>query len=198
MLRQRTLVLLAATVAMAMIVAGQAISQDTRPAGREGRRPEAREQRDPEQTRQRMERFRQQASDRMRESMGASEEEWKALYPLIEKVQTLLRNSQSGGMQGRMMMGRGGDRGGNRTGERAGAREGTPEREQTDIQKKTQALQTLLENKDANPENIKSALAELRKAIEKYQQELAAAREKLREVITLRQEAQLVLMRVLD
>ncbi len=124
--------------------------------------------------------------------MGASEEEWKALYPLIEKVQNLLRDSQGGGMRGGMM-GRGGF-----GGARAGTGTPQPQQEQTDVQKKTQALQTLLENKDAKSEDIKSALAELRKAREKAQQELVAAREELRKVVTLRQEAQLVLMGLLD
>ena len=178
--------MLVAVVAVGMILTGQVISQD-QPRARRDRGAQ-----DPEAMRQRMERFRQRASDRMKETMGVENaEEWKVMYAKIEKVQSLQRDAQAGGMRG-MMMGRGGRRGGGR-----GMPE-VPEAEQTDVQKKSQALRTLLANEQAKPAEIKSALAEFRKAREKSRQELAAARKSLREIVTLRQEAQLVLMGLLD
>ena len=193
MLRKRTLLTLVAVVAVGMILTGQVISQqEDRPGGRRGG------QQDPEARRERMEQFRQRASERMKETMGVeNDEEWKVLYAQIEKVQSLQRDAQGGGMRG--MMGRFGRRGGR--GGRGGGRGDTvtvPEAEQTDVQKKSQALRTLLTNEQAKPAEIKSALDEFRKAREKSRQELAIAQKSLRKIVTLRQEAQLVLMGLLD
>ena len=187
MVQKRTLLMLVVIVAVGMILTGQVISQQDRPRGRR--------ERDPEAMRGRMERFRQRASERMQEALGVeNDKEWKVMYAQIEKVQGLQRDAQAGGMRG--MMERFGRRGG-----RVGGRRGmpdVPEAEQTNVQKKTQALRTLLENEQAKPAEIKSALDEFRKAREKSRQELAAARKSLREIVALRQEAQLVLMGVLD
>jgi hypothetical protein len=193
MLRKKALLPLAAIVLTGLIVAGLDADpiHPVNPA-RGGRGDAARGQRDPNQMRQMRDRFRQQAADRMKESLGASDEEWKILYPRVEKVQNLVRDAQGGGMRmgrrGRMGRGRGGGTG----------REVQPQGEQTDLQKKSEALRTLLENEDAKPAAIKGALDGFRKAREKSRQELAIARKELRGVVTLRQEAQLVLMGLLD
>ena len=196
MLRKRTLLMLVAVAAVGMILTGQVVSQDQPRAGRA-----ARGARDPEAMRERMERFRERASERMKETLGVeSEEEWKVMYAQIEKVQNLQRDAQAGGMRG--MMGQfGGGRRGGRAGRAAGGRRGAPDApqaDQTDVQKKTQALQTLLENEQAKPADIKTALDEFRKAREKSRQELAVAQKSLREMVSVRQEAQLVLMGSLD
>ncbi|MCK4276479.1 MAG: hypothetical protein KAX78_08195 [Phycisphaerae bacterium] len=190
MQRKRTLMALVATVIVGMIVAGQVISQQTQPAGRTERGRDARGQQDADQMRERIERFRQRAAERMKEQLAVSDEEWKVLSPRIEKVQGLLRDSQ-----GRQMRGRDRARSGRRD---AAARERTADREQTDVEKKSEALRTLLENQQAKPAEIKSAMSALRKARDKSRQELVPARKELREVVTLRQEAQLVLMGLLD
>ena len=191
MVRQRMLLTLAAVLATGMIIAAPVASQEGQPEDRPARRPGARGQRDPDQRREARERFRQRSAQRMQESLEASDEEWKILSPRLEKVQTLLRDSRGGAMRGRMM-GRFGRRGG------MAAREGLPAREQTDVQRKGEAVRTLLEDSEAKPAEINSALAGLRKAREKSRQELAAARKELRDVVTLRQEARLVLMGLLD
>ena len=190
MQRKRTLMALVATVIVGMIVAGQVISQDSQPARRDERGRDARGRRDSDQMRQRMERFRQRAAERIKQRLTVSDEQWKVLSPRIEKVQGLLRDSQ-----GRQMRGRGRGRSGRRDAE---ARGRTADREQTDVQKKSDALRTLLENEQAKPAEIKPALSALRKARDESRQELGAARKELREVATLRQEAQLVLMGLLD
>jgi hypothetical protein len=144
--------------------------------------------RDPEQMRQRMEQFRQQMSDRMKQAFGATDEEWKVLQPKIEKVQTLARQSRGGRMG--FMGGRG--RGGNDRG-------GPPsDRSQSEVEKKAEALQKVLDNKEAKVEEIKAALTGLREARATAKKELEAAQKDLREVLTVRQEAQCVAMGLLE
>ena len=192
MLQRKVLLALVAAVAVGVLWIGQVNSQQQDPPAGQ-RQPGTRRQRDPEEFRRRMEEWRRRSDERLREQLEVSEEEWKkVLKPRIEEVQTLLRQSRVG-MRG--MMGRFGRRGG-----RAGrqARQVQGEREQTDIAKKTEALRTLLENKDAKTGAIKSALRDLQKARANASKKLAKARDKLREVVTARQEAHLVLWGLLD
>jgi len=143
---------------------------------------------------QRMAEFRKRMADRMREQLGATEEEFtKVLQPRIEKIQQIQRRTR-GGFPG----GRGGRRGGRRGGGERQPAEGAPEREKTDVEKKTEALQSLLEDKASKADAVKAALDALRKARAKAEADLATARKELRAVVTVRQEAQLVLMRILD
>ena len=72
------------------------------------------------------------------------------------------------------------------------------QQEETAVSKASDALQTMLENASASPEEIKGKLTELRAAKEKARAELATAQKELREVLSLRQEAQLVLMGMLN
>ena len=143
---------------------------------------------------QRMEQFRQRAQEQMREQLGATEEEWQVLQPRIEKVQQLQRGTRGGfGGWGGQFGGRGG-----RRPEEARRPEGAPEHEQSEVEKKTEALRNLLADKASDAEAIRAALDALRKAREQAQQELVAARKELRDVVTVRQEASLVLMGILD
>ena len=178
MMRQKVLLVLVAAAVAGMFWIGQAISQQGDDATERG----GRRQRDPEEMRKRMEEGRKRAAERMRESLGATEEEWKVLQPRIEKVQTLLWQSRAG-TRGMMW--------------RSERRERAP-REQTEVEKAAGALRKILENKESKPADIKAALGPLRQAREKVEQELAKARKDLREVVTVRQEAQLVLMGLLE
>jgi len=171
-------------VAIVTIVAGAWIQQAIAEEGP----PPPPGQRDPAQMQQRMEQFRQQMADRMKQSLGATDDEWKALQPRIEKVQTLSRQTRGGGM-GFMMMG--GRRGG--PGNRPQS-----DRPQSEVEKKSEALQKVLDNKEAKVEEIKTALTALREARAKATAELEAARKALREILTVPQEAKLVLAGVLD
>ena len=140
------------------------------------------------------ERMRQMMEQRMKEMLNATDEEWKVLGPYVIKVQELSRQVGGGG-RGGMMSGRGGrGPGGNQTRQRQGAQN----RELTDVEKIQEQLQTLLENTEATPEKIKELLTKLRGAKEKAKQELAKAQQDLRKILTLRREAQLVLMGLLD
>ena len=154
--------------------------------------------RDPAQMQQRMEQFRQQMSDRMKQSFGATDEEWKVLQPKIEKVQTLARQSRGGGGMGMQFSG-GGGRGGPGGNDKGGNRGGPPsDRPQSDVEKAGQALQKVLDNKDAPAEEIKTALAGVREARAAAKKELEAAQEDLRKVLTVRQEARCVSMGILE
>jgi len=139
--------------------------------------------------------MRQMMEERMKELLGATDQEWKVLGPYVIKVQELSRQSGGGGRGGMMALGRAG-RGPQDNQPRQ--RPGAPERELTAVEKTQQELQTLLENPAATPEQIKGLLTKLRGAREKAKQELAKAQQNLRKILTLRQEAQLVLMGLLD
>jgi len=221
--------LLWTTLALAGLVglcwAGLAMAADATPptpppggnAQRGGQRPTAADMQ------QRMEEWRKRAADQLRQSLGASEDEWKVLHPLIEKVQGLQRASRAvttrggpggfGGMGGPGTFG-GRTRGGrgprdanstNPTGAAPAAAtppaptnpDGTP-RELTEVEKATTALNNVLKNKDASPTQITEALTALRAARAKSLQELAQARTSLQQVVTPLQEAMLVLMGLLE
>ena len=132
------------------------------------------------------ERMRQRMNERLKETLQVTDEDWVALLPLIEKVQTLSR--EAGGTGGRRMMF--GRRGGRR-------RPAEAEEPQSDVAKATQELQTLQEDEAAPAADIKAKLTALREAREKVKEKLAVAQEALREVVTQRQEAKLVLMSLL-
>jgi len=132
---------------------------------------------DPQQFRQRME-------DRLKEQLQVNDDEWKALQPKIEKVMEAQRDA--GGGRG---MFRGGRRGGP---DQANNGPTSP------VQDKARELQTVLENKDSKPEQIKSALAAYREARAAARANLTKAQDELRELLTARQESVLVMMGMLE
>jgi len=137
------------------------------------------------------ERMRQQRAERMREALGATDEEWQVLAPLVENVQTLSAQARGGGGMRMFMRRRGAAGGGGRGGPGA-------EEPQSELQQAQSALQETLANANASAADISAKLKAFREAREKARQELDLAQKELREVITLRQEAQLVLMGLLD
>lgn len=147
------------------------------------------------------ERMHQMMEQRMRQQLGATEQEWKVLGPRVMKVAELSRQTRGGGMGGMMPGGMGpmmpGGMGGRRGGMMGGG-PGGPPREQTAVEKAHGQLRTVLDNTSATPDQIKTQLAALRKARETARQQLAAAQKDLRETITVRQEAQLVMMDILE
>jgi hypothetical protein len=135
--------------------------------------------------------FQQRMMERMKETLKASDDEWKVIEPRLSAVMTLSREvNNPGGMMRMFGRGRGGrgDRGGPRPGQEQN------NQPQSDIEKSTQALQTLLDAETPNPAQIKKVLTALRTAREKSKQKLVKAQQNLRPVLTIRQEAQLVLM----
>lgn len=170
---------------------GNRQAQAGAPAGQRGGQPGAQggqasgpggRQFDPAQMQQMME-------QRMKEQLGATDEEWKTLGPRVMKIEQL--NRQMSGM------GRGGMFGGRRgpQGDQPGAGQGAG---MSALDKASQQLRTTLDNKASTPDQIKNDLAALRAAKEKAKQELVAAQQELKKTVNPRQEAQLVLMGVLD
>ena len=181
MSRRKVGVLLAVAGLLGALWVGQALSaQEGTPERPRGERGGMRGRRfDPERMRERM-------LDRIKEVLDPTDEEWKVLQPRVGKVQTLSWQARVRGM--RMFFGRRGRR-------PEGAE---PTREMSAVEKTVQELGTVLENEQAKPEEIKRKLTALREAREKAKQELAAAQKELREISSVRQEAQLVLMGLLD
>jgi hypothetical protein len=137
--------------------------------------------------------MRQMMEQRMQEQLASSAEEWKTLGPRVMKVYDL--NQQLSGF------GRGGMFGSTRRGpqtDQPGAAQGTPPMELSAVEKASDQLRTTLEDTAAKPEDITKQLAALRTAKQATKKELATAQAELRKAVKVRQEAQLVLMGLLD
>jgi Spy/CpxP family protein refolding chaperone len=135
-----------------------------------------------------------QRQKQLQEELGATDEEWKALGPKIEKVRTLSRLVGDDGAAGGMP---GGGPGG-MPGRAMFMRNADPNAQPADIENKAQTLQTLLANKQAKPEAVVASLKAYRDARVKTKQDLAKAQQELKDVLTVRQEAQLVTMGILE
>jgi len=175
-------------LAASSLVLGKAAAEDTAPpappppnAGGANAQVGQRRQFDPAQFRQRM-------LDRIKENLALSDDEMKALQPKIEAVQNLQQQARGGGFGG---FGR------RRNQDPAAAAQPAPE-PKNDVEKKTQELQALLDNKDSDSKAIQDKLKELRDLREKAKGDLKKAQDELRELLTPRQEAQLVLMGLLE
>ena len=133
-------------------------------------------------------RMREMMAERLQQAVGCTSEEWKVIGPRVEKV-TDLR------MQPRMrggMMGRRGRRGDPEGPARPGRPGGPPPL------KEVADLTTALDSENTPKAEIESKLKAFRAAAKKREEALKKARTELREVLTLRQEARLVLMGILD
>jgi hypothetical protein len=167
--------MLTAVIAGALLCAAVALAQQRGQGARGGRG-----RFDPEQMRQRM-------MERMKETLGATDEEWTVIEPRLVKVQTLSRDARAGGL-GAMF--------GRRW--RRARGEAAEDQEQTPVQKAADGLRAALEEDEPDVEQVKMKLTAYRQARETVRQELAKAQEKLREVLSVEQEAHLVLMGLLD
>jgi hypothetical protein len=116
--------------------------------------------------------------ERYQEQLGFSDAEFKAIQPLIEDVQTKQREARGG--RGGMMFGGRGGRGG-----RGGNQDADPELE---------ALQSAIESGS----NIEAKLAAFRAARDKKEADLKKAQDTLKSVLTVKQEAQAVLMGIIN
>lgn len=119
----------------------------------------------------------------MKERMGASDEEWTIIQPRLQEVMEIQRNAMGGGM--RAMFGRG--RGDQNT-----------ETPTEPVEVASKELQDTLEKESPTTAEIKAKLAALRGAREKNKQKLVTAQQKLKEVLSVKQEAMLVMMGMLE
>jgi len=121
--------------------------------------------------------MREMMAQRFKVALACTDEEWKVIGPRVEKVLEI---------QFQARFGRGGFGG---PGGRGGMFGASPE---------AQALNEAIDSKDTSDEDIKAKLKAFRDTAKKREAELKKARDELRKVVTLRQEARLVLMSILD
>ena len=147
--------------------------------------------------------FQQRMNDQIKTALKASDDEWAVIQPLLEKVQTAQRAAMMGGGFGRFGGGRrgfgggggpGGPGGPGGNGGGPGANAGSPRPGMAEAD----ALRTALQSDATSNDEIKTKLQALRDARKKAQDTLEQAREDLKKVLTLRQEATLVQMGLLD
>jgi hypothetical protein len=124
--------------------------------------------------------FAQQREERMKKDLGVNDEEWKALQPKIDALDKARMAGFGGGQFGRR--GGPGGQGGN-----------ADEATKTDLQKKQDSLKKLLDDKDSDPKAIATALKDLRDERVKGKESLKKAQDELKELLTARQEASMVL-----
>jgi Spy/CpxP family protein refolding chaperone len=141
--------------------------------------------------------FRKRMEERIKTSLKVTDEEWAVIQPLIEKVTDKQRDASTGrGFGGPGGTTRGGTTTGGTTGGTAAATTSTrPERAGT---QEREALRLALDSDGASLEDIKAKLGAVRSVHQKATAELASAREDLKKVVTVRQEAVLVSMGILE
>jgi hypothetical protein len=191
------------TVAVALFVGLGSVALAQAPGGERGERGDRGgrgERFDPERMRARMDEF-------MRTQLGATEEEWQVLSPLVRDVNEKRRETMGG--MGRMMGrrggpdGRGGPGGSGAPGgpegpEGAAAPPAPPGGPEAEANPEAAALQKALADENTPAAEIQAKLEAYRKAQAVKEVELKEARDKLRAAVTARQEAILVLMGTLD
>ena len=132
-------------------------------------------------------------------ALGATEERWKLIQPKLKKVQDLRDQATS-------VVGAGVSAGSSdsRTGPSGPALQWKRPwkdkalNELTEAQRLARHLRALLERKDTTPQAFRRKISHLRKARSKeaeIEKQLAEARRELREILTTREEAVLVLLR---
>lgn len=194
MRKHKTTLVIAASI-VSFLVAGLVMAQPQ--GGQRGQRGQG--GRDPAEMRRMME---QRMDERMQEQLEVTDAEWKVIKPRFQKVTDLSRQAMGGGggrggMMGMMFGGRGGRGGQGGAGDQQRRPRPESDRPQNDVQKANEALATLLEGENPSPDQIKAKLAALRGAREKAKQQLATAQGELRQLLTLKQEASLVMMGIM-
>jgi hypothetical protein len=159
----------------------------------------------------------QRMMDGLRMQLRASDEDWVALEPRLQRVMQAQRDSRGGG-GGWGGMGMGGGRGafgagpggggGGWGGPNAGRRgpasapaadgQAAPPQDETPLMKATRELRETLQVENPPADEIAQRLAAYRAAREAADAELQVARDELRTIATQRQEAVLVMMGYLD
>lgn len=190
---------LMAALALAGVLSGQPQARSAEPEARPGgeRQPQWRQRLqdwraqgnlDPQQMRARL-------GDRLKTMLRATDEDWAVIQPLVEDVvvkQGAVMRGQTGGMLGAMgmMLGRRAGTGG----QADDAAPSQPSAQST----AAEALRKAIDDDNAPVADLKAKLAALREARKAAETALHDSREKLRAVLSHRQEAQLVLLGILD
>jgi hypothetical protein len=114
----------------------------------------------------------QRAIEDFKDRLGVSDKEWPVVKPRIEKVYNLVHPLPQ-------------------------MRPGN-EQPKTEVERRSNELRDLLRSEGTAADKIKAGLGALRAAKEKAVQDLVTAKQDLRQLMTLRQEAELVLSGLLD
>jgi hypothetical protein len=132
-------------------------------------------------------------SDRIKEEMGVSDEDWAAIEPRLMKVMAAQTDARGGGMGMGMLFG------GGRGGPGGPGGFGAPT-DDTKLSPTAKAAKDLQASIDANagPNELATRMAAYRDAQAKALQALADARASLKEVLTHKQEAVLLMLGILD
>src|SRR5439155_1513392 len=131
-------------------------------------------------------RAREWMNTQIKEQMGANDDEWKVIEPKLTKVMDLRRDAGGFG------------RGGFRRRDDNSSSSSADDNQAGPVEKAQRELRQTLDNKEANAEQINSRLTALREAKEKAKTTLASAQKDLKEILTQRQEAVLVMFGMLD
>ena len=135
--------------------------------------------------------------DRYKDALEVSDAEWSAIKPMVSKILT----QQYSGRSGRGGFGGSSGRGGGRSGRGGDNGQGGGDRQRNSSRgsqnAEVEALQKALDS-GASSSSIKSKLASVRDARKKKEAELKKVRDELRQVLSLKQEARMVLMGLLD
>lgn len=142
----------------------------------------------PEQRQQFMQQMQQRMNERIKESLKVTDEEWTAIEPLVNEVNKQRMASFRSGRGGPGGFGGRGGRGGP-GGDQAGQENQDPA---------TTALQKVLESANSTDAQIKAAVEAYRASQAKSKEAMKKAQDELRAVLTSRQEAQLILMGILE
>jgi hypothetical protein len=151
-----------------------------------------------------MEQFRQRMNERIKTALQANDQEWAVIQPLLNNVQDKMRETMLGRFAGAPRPQRGGP-GGPGGGDNANEarperaeRPNRPDRPEQAGSAEAQALRTALESSSTSNTEIKAKLEALRESRKKAQADLEQARADLKAVLSLHQEATLVMMGMLD
>jgi DNA repair exonuclease SbcCD ATPase subunit len=114
----------------------------------------------------------QRAIEDFKDRLGVSDKEWPVIKPRVEKVYNMVHPLPQ-------------------------MRPGN-EQAKTEVEHRSNELRELLHKEGTGADQIKAKLTALRAAKERAAQELATAKQSLRQLMTLRQEAEMVLSGLLD
>lgn len=127
--------------------------------------------------------FQQRALQNIKQALGCSDDEFKVLEPKVSRVMLLIYQQSAGYSP---------------FGRRRGSTAFSSVLPTSDVQKARIALRDAIENKDSTPTDIADKLKAFREARAAARAELVQAQDDLRQFLTMKQEATLVSMGLLD
>lgn len=162
----------------------------------------------------------EQEEQAMKQALGVNEEQWKVIKPKLDKVKACRQRAdvsiglpfssnfvssstnsqQGGGFAGgfQAQFGSGGGSGGSNMTAPDSSFGNQSKRRETQGERICRELNTLLDNFNSPPEAIRQKMLELQQARASARKQLAQAQKELQAVLTLHQQARLVLMGILD